>query len=102
MKKMRRTKKSALPLSFRPLFWSYRFRDLDIHEDTKLIIKQILLYGDLRQLRWMVKAYTKEKIRNILSRIPETELRPSSVEFAKTVFHITSMPHVRRVSHKRS
>lgn len=99
MKKARRTKKTKLPASFRPFFWSYRFQDLDPHEDVELIIKQLVLFGNLPEWRWMIQRYGKRKIVGVLSRTPESELRPSSVELVKTVFDIHSMPYVRCLPH---
>ncbi|MBI4599656.1 hypothetical protein HY732_01920 [Candidatus Uhrbacteria bacterium] len=103
IKKMKNTaQKQRLPESFRPMFWSYPFRDLNKDEDASLIIKQILSYGDLFQWKWMMRQYGTRKIKGILSRTPKTAVRPSLVELSKTVFNVTSMPHARRVPHGRS
>ena len=101
MKRKKQRKTTKLPPSFRPLFWSYRFCDLKQDKDAPLIVKQIVLHGDLRQLQWMIGRYSKQKIAHILSHTSESELRPSSVEFVKTAFNITSMPHVRCVPHTK-
>ncbi|MBI4273023.1 hypothetical protein HY621_04195 [Candidatus Uhrbacteria bacterium] len=106
MKKLKKSKITAqnqrLPASFQPMFWSYPFRNLNKDEDASLIIKQILSYGDLSQWKWMMRQYGMRKIKRILSRTPETVFRSSLVEFSKTVFDVTSMPHARRVPHQRS
>lgn len=101
MKRVKKLKTTVLPRTFRPLFWSYRFRDLDRDKDSPLIVKQIVLYGNVRQWHWMIEQYGKRKIARILSHTPESELRPSSVELVKTVFNITSMPYVRRMPYTR-
>lgn len=82
------------------MFWSYRFRDLDQRKDASLVVKQILMYGDLPQWRWMMKQYGVRTIRSVLAKTYQTELRPSLVELCKTVFNVT--PHARRVPHQRS
>ncbi|MBI2483902.1 hypothetical protein HYV71_01830 [Candidatus Uhrbacteria bacterium] len=106
MKKLKKSKNAAknqrLPASFQHMFWSYPFGDLNKDEDASLIIKQILSYGDLSQWKWMMRQYGTRKIKGLLSRTPETALRPSLVELSKTVFDVTSMPHARRVPHRRS
>lgn len=80
------------------MFWSYRFSDLDREKDAQLVIKQILMYGDLPQWRWMMKHYGRRKIRSVLSKTYQTELRPSLVALSKTIFNVT--PHARRVPHQ--
>lgn len=40
-------RKQRLPASFKPLFWSYPFRDIARDEDAFFIIKQILVIADL-------------------------------------------------------
>lgn len=96
-KKSRKIKK--LPASFRPLFWSYRFEDLNEIADKNLIIRHIVLYGTLDQWRWMMRHYDMRKIKTVLSRTPVSALRPSSVELIKTAFNINTLSHVRRVPH---
>lgn len=84
------------------MFWSYRFADLDRDDDAQLIIKQLLSYGTLHHWRWMIREYGWKKISAVLSKTPESELRPSIVELSKVAFTISSMPHARRVPHTRS
>lgn len=95
-------KKNKLPESFRPMFWSFRFPDIDPDKEAPLIIKQILAYGDLPEWRWMVKKYGRHKIKAVLSKTLQTELRPSLVELSKVAFNVRSMPYARGVPHARS
>lgn len=95
------SKKQVLPPSFQPMFWSYRFSELDRKDDVTLIIKQLLSYGNLRHWQWLIKNYGLRKIRSVLSKTPQSELRPSLVELSMAVFTVESMPHVRRVPHKK-
>lgn len=101
-KQKKTQRKQQLPTSFKPLFWSYPFRDIARDEDAFLIIKQILSHGNLSQWKWMMRQYGAKKIKGVLSKTPRTELRPSLVELSKTVFNVTSMPYARRVPHRRS
>ena len=43
--------------------WSYRRSDLDLHRDRKLIITQVLNYGDWKALQWLYRIFPEREIR---------------------------------------
>ena len=65
-----------LPERFRPLFWSYRFEDLDPEKNEKTVIVQLMNYGTLAHWRWLAGAYGAAEIRRVLESIPATEINP--------------------------
>jgi hypothetical protein len=67
----RTTAKKHLPESFRPLFWSYRFEDLDSREHKKTVIVQVVNYGTLADWRWLVREYGAAEIRRVLQIMPD-------------------------------
>ncbi len=78
-------KRHALPETFRPLLWSYDFSRIDPLKHKKTIIVQALNYGTLAHWRWLVQNYGRDGVREVLMRVPETEIKPRS---ASLVFGI--------------
>ncbi len=90
---------SALPQSFKPLFWSYRFDDLDPDKDKKTIIVQLVNYGTLAHWTWLINRYGKDEIANVLEHIQATEIRPQTRALASLIFPITAWKYAPRGSH---
>lgn len=86
------------PSSFRPLLWWLRWDDLDIEQDKEDIIVNTINEGTLDQWRWVISAYGKKTIRNILEKRLETEFHPESRNLAKIVFHLSPFRHARSSS----
>ena len=85
---MGRNKKKKLPLFFKPVLWSYDFNSLDVEEDKKEIIVNGINYGDLKHWRGIIKEYSKEDVRKILTTIPFTEIRPRVAPLVSIIFSI--------------
>ena len=88
----------VLLASFRPLFWSYRFSELNPTDDEKTIIIQLVNYGTLRHWSWLIREYGKQEIKRVLETIPATEIKPGTRELASLVFLITNWRHALRGS----
>jgi hypothetical protein len=91
---------SALPPSFRPLFWSYRFDDLDPDKDKKTIIVQLLNYGTLAHWAWLIEQYGRRDIANVLEHLPASEIRLRTRLLASLFFPITSWRYAPRGPHQ--
>ena len=87
---------SRLPSFFRPLLWSYNFKNIDIFKDEKIIIAKTINYGDLSHWKWLIDCYGKKKIRDVLEQIPVTEIRPRAERLAAVIFGIRRFNHVPR------
>lgn len=68
-------KQEKLPEMFRPILWSYRFEDMDIQDDKNTIIIQAVNYGTLEHLRWIVRAYSEQEVKEVLRQVPVTAIR---------------------------
>lgn len=68
-------KQKKLPEIFRPILWSYRFEDVDIEKHKNTIIIQAINYGTLEHLRWIVRAYSEQEVREVLQQVPVTSIR---------------------------
>lgn len=77
-----------LPLVLKPYFWSYDFSKLDIESDRRLIIFNIMNYGDLKDWQWLVKKYGKEEIKRVVLKIPASEFRPEVLKLIYLLFSI--------------
>ena len=73
------SQKTRLPGNLRPLFWSYRFEELEPEKDEKTIIIQLINYGSLTHWRWLVRQYGTAKVTKIHQSIPATEIKPRTL-----------------------
>lgn len=93
------TKSAALPDMFRPLFWSYRFEDLDPEAHKSEIIVQTINYGTLNHWRWIIEHYGKAVIRGVLEHRLETEFTLESRRLAQVLFDVDHFSHAPRSAH---
>ena len=77
-----------LPETFRPLLWSYNFNRVDPERNRKIIIVQAINYGTLAHWRWLVQRYGRDAVRQLLTTVPATELRPRARHLASLVFGV--------------
>lgn len=56
-----------LPDTFRSYFWDVEFTSLNIENDAHFIIKRVLDRGNTEHIRWLLKTYSEEKIRSVLT-----------------------------------
>ena len=87
---------APLPENLRQFFWSYRFGELDLHQDEKTIIIHLMNYGSLAHWGWLVREYGTPEIRQVLQSIPATEIRPRTRELASLIFSIPTWRHAHR------
>jgi hypothetical protein len=90
---------ARLPDSLRPLFWSYRFEELEPAKDEKTIIIQLINYGSLRHWRWLVRQYGAAEVKHVLQSIPTTEIKPRTRVLASLLFSIPTWRHAYRGAH---
>lgn len=91
-----RISNNFLPEIFRPLFWSYSFSDIDINTDKKTIIIQTINYGDLRHWAWLIKCYGLPAVKDTLTSIPASEIKPRTRALASLLFSINDFNHAQR------
>jgi hypothetical protein len=88
-----------LPNSLRPLFWSYRFEELDGAKDKKTVIIQLINYGSLAHWRWLVRQYGAADVKQVLQSIPATEIKPRTRVLASLLFSIPNWRYAYRGAH---
>lgn len=87
---------SALPATFRPLFWSYRFEELNLNDDKKNIIIQLINYGTLRHWAWLAQTYSREEIKKVIEDIPATEIKLRTRALVALLFGVTNWKYAQR------
>jgi len=59
-----------IPSEFQTLLWSKSIKKIDLEKDKNYIIHQILSYGDLNQIKWLLQVYGKKIVREIFIKNP--------------------------------
>lgn len=95
-------KNNKLPKDFKFLLWGYKFNLIDPEEDKRIIIVNTINYGNLSQWRWLTKTYGKERLREIIRLIPESEFRKHILKLMKLLFKIKKLKYVSRSAQIRA
>lgn len=90
---------TTLPDTFRPLLWSYGFNRIDPVKHKNTIVLQTINYGTLAQWRWLVQNYGLAGVRDALSSIPATAIRPRARRLAALMFGIDHFNYAPRGTH---
>lgn len=91
--------RTALPETFRSILWSYDFEHLDPVRDQKTIIIQAINYGTLAQWRWLTQTYGRDAVRQFLSTIPATEIKPRARRLASLLLGVEHFNYAPRGTH---
>jgi len=90
---------SQLPETFRPILWSYDFERLDPVRNRRTIVIQAINYGTLAHWRWITRRYGHESVRQVLSLVPVTEIKPRALRLASLIFGTDQFNYAPRGSH---
>ena len=93
---MKKEHKSKLPLFFKPILWSYSFNSIDTERDKKTIIINAINYGSLKHWRWIIKNYGKRNVKEILMKVPSTEIRSRVIPLVSLLFSINKFNYAPR------
>lgn len=58
------------PKSLQAILWSADVNRLDLEKDKGYIINQVLLYGDLGELRWLFTTYGRKEVTDVFLNHP--------------------------------
>lgn len=59
-------KRNKIPKFLQSTLWSYDLNQLDLKGDRKLVITQVLNYGDWKDLKWLYSVYTEKDIKEVV------------------------------------
>lgn len=88
--------KMVLPESFKSLLWSYDFSKIDPIQDQRTIIVNAINYGDLEHWRWLRQFYGDATIKQTLSAVPLTEIKPRTRKLVSLVFSVADFNYAPR------
>ncbi len=71
-----------VPTSLQGVLWSKRVQHLDLERDDQYIIHQILGYGSLDDISWLIKTYGLEKVKDVFVSKPLKIYSRSAFNFA--------------------
>jgi hypothetical protein len=60
----------TFPSSLQGILWSKDIKNIDYYEDRNYIINQILAYGDMDEIKWLLKTYPIDEIKDIFKNYP--------------------------------
>ena len=86
----------TLPAFFKPILWSYVFEKCDPIKMKRTIIIQALNYGNLNHWNWIRSHYGDEEIKNVLSSILVTEIRPKTKNLVEIFFDFNNWNYAHR------
>lgn len=60
----------TIPKRLQPVLWSCDIKQLNLERDKAYIVHQILIYGTLDDIRWLLKTYSKKEIVDTFLKTP--------------------------------
>ena len=76
---------NRIPQEFQPILWSTNIKSLDLEKDKNYIIHQVLMYGDLKEIAWLLKVYSKEEVKRVFEEAPMKIYDFQSFNFVKNI-----------------
>ncbi len=56
-----------LPKSLNSILWSYDLKNLSLERDKEIIITQVLNYGLWDDIKWLLKTYGEDEIKEVVA-----------------------------------
>jgi len=83
-----RNKMKKVPKQFQRVLWSYNINKMDLGEDKKEIITQVLNYGTWEDLKLLYKLYSEEEIKEVVKNPRRGVWFKKVLNFWITIFNI--------------
>jgi hypothetical protein len=61
---------------------------LNLEEDKPYIVHQILAYGTLKEIRWLIKTYGEEVVKKVFLNQPIKVYTPSAFRFSQLLLDV--------------
>lgn len=72
-----------LPKKVRQFFWSYDTQKMNVKDDSRIIVFNILNYGNISSIKWLFGIYPEREIIDNANHFPETSWDKKSLNFWK-------------------
>lgn len=77
-----------IPNYIKPFLWSYNPRKINLKEDKRTIILNILNLGTKKATDWLFKNYSKKEIKQTISRTYKGEWNDKSINLWSMVLNV--------------
>lgn len=74
---------NKIPTNLQGVLWSIPLNKIDIARDKVYLIHQILMYGDFKNIKWLLKTYNKKEIRQVFVKKPQKVYTPQAFNYVK-------------------
>jgi len=85
MRTLTTKKRDTVPESLQGILWSVDVKNLDMKENKNYIIHQILMYGELEEIAWLFKVYSKEEVKKVFEKAPLKIYSHQGFHFIKNI-----------------
>ena len=76
---------NGIPLTMQGLLWSKNIQNLDLENDKTYIVHQVLSYGDIADIRWLLEAYGKDEVAKTFQEFPKKLYQLAVFYFVKDI-----------------
>ena len=76
---------NKIPQEFQGILWLVNVKNLDLEKNKVYIIHQILMYGDLKEIAWLFKVYSKKEVKKVFEEAPMKIYSPQGFHFIKNI-----------------
>lgn len=74
-----------IPKRLQPILWSKNVDKISPEADRNYIVHQVLMYGDLGDIRWLFDLYSRSKVREVFIKHPKKVYTPPAFRFIKDI-----------------
>ena len=67
------------------LLWSKDLNSLDFEKDKTYIVHQVLSYGDIADIRWLLEVYGRDEAAAVFKESPKKLYQPAVFYFVKDI-----------------
>jgi len=75
--------KGMIPKHLQSILWSKSVDKLSLKSDKNYIVHQVLMYGDLKDIKWLFETYSRERVRKIFVQQPKRVYTAPAFNFVK-------------------
>lgn len=75
--------KTVIPKHLQAILWSESIGKLSLEDDQNYIVHQVLMYGDLEDIKWLLDVYSREKVRKVFVKYPKNVYTAPAFNFVK-------------------
>ncbi len=75
-----------------PFFWSWHWQKLDLEKNKKLIISQILNFGNFKAINWLINHYPLKEIKKVVAQPQRGSWEKKRLNYWQTILGLKIDP----------